>query len=112
MIAGIQSANQISPVNERLYRQSNLLGDWKGTWSKTHETVDVKVLNIRGARAQVEYTHNGRTERGIGTVNATTLNFGNVTMGTRDGKNAAMESVVGTSVMTGFLKKSPAASGK
>ncbi|MDB5562256.1 MAG: hypothetical protein JWN11_1674 [Hyphomicrobiales bacterium] len=106
MIAAIQSANQISPVNERIYRQSNLLGDWKGTWSKTHQTIDFKVLNIRGTKAQIEYTHNDRTERGFGTVNGTTLNFGNVTIATHDGKTGAMQSVVGSAVMNGSLVKS------
>src|ERR1700682_6189844 len=82
MIAAFQSANQISPASERAYHQSNLIGDWKGTWSKTHLAVEFKVLNIRGNKAQVEYTHNGRTERRFGTVNGSTIKYGNVTIAT------------------------------
>ena len=108
MIAAVQSANQISPASERAYHQSNLIGDWTGTWSKTHQPVEFKVLNIRGNKAQVEYTHNGRTERGYGTVNGSAITYGNVTIATRDGKNAAMQSLVGKMEMTGVLSKSAA----
>jgi hypothetical protein len=65
----VMSANQISPVNERLYRQTNLLGDWKGSWKNNGQPVEVKVVSIQGNLAQVEYTHNGHTERGTATVN-------------------------------------------
>jgi hypothetical protein len=71
-IAATRGANQISPANERVYHQSNLLGDWKGTWSKNHQTIELKVVNIKGNTAQVEYTHNGHTERGAATVNGST----------------------------------------
>ena len=108
MIAAVQSANQISPASERAYHQSNLIGDWTGTWSKTHQPVEFKVLNIRGNKAQVEYTHNGRTERGYGTVNGSAITYGNVTIATRDGKTAAMQSLVGKIEMTGVLNKSAA----
>jgi hypothetical protein len=108
MIAASQSANQISPASERVYHQSNLIGDWKGSWSKTNLAVEFKVLNIRGNKAQVEYTHNGYTERGFGTVNGTTVSYGNVTIASRDGKNAAMQSLVGQFEMTGVLAKSEA----
>jgi hypothetical protein len=30
-----QSTSQISPVNERMYHQSALLGEWKGNWAAT-----------------------------------------------------------------------------
>ena len=85
------SASHINPVNEKLYHQSNLLGDWKGNFKKTNGSVDFKVLNINGSTAQVEYTHNGHTERGTGTVDGDTVTFGDVTIGTRDGTNAAFE---------------------
>jgi len=49
-----QSTSQISPVNERMYHQSALLGDWKGNWAGNNQPVGFKVVNIRGARAQVE----------------------------------------------------------
>lgn len=108
-IGATQGGNQISPVNERIYHQSNLLGDWKGLWSKSHQPVEFKVLSIHGNTAQVEYTHNGHTERGTGTVSAATITFGNVTIGTRDGKNAGLEFSFGTAKSTAILAKSAAA---
>jgi hypothetical protein len=90
-IATTQSTSRITPVNERVYHQSNLLGDWKGSISKTHGAVEVKVVSINGSTAQVEYTHNGHTERGTGTVSQNFITFGNVTIATRDGKQAAFE---------------------
>jgi hypothetical protein len=89
-MVAVQSANQISPAMERMYHTSNLLGDWKGTWTVNHTAVAFKVVNIRGAQAVVEYTHNGHTERGIGSVNGSTIDFGPVTLGTKNGKNAVL----------------------
>lgn len=108
-VAATKGANQISPANERVYRQSNLLGDWKGTWSKNHQTIELKVVNIKGNTAQVEYTHNGHTERGAATVNGNTITYGNITIGTRDGKMAAIEFTFGNAKMNGVLAKSAAA---
>ncbi len=85
------STSRISPVNERLYHQSNLLGDWKGNTKQTHQAVEFKVVSIIGDTAQVEYTHNGHTERGTATVSQNSITFGNVTIATRDGKQAAFE---------------------
>jgi hypothetical protein len=99
------SANQISPVNERLYHQSNLLGDWKGSWKNNGQPVELKVVSIQGNSAQVEYTHNGRTERGAATVSQNLITFGNVTIGTRDGKNAALVFSYGTAKQDAILTK-------
>ena len=107
-IAATQSANQISPANERVYHQSNLVGDWKGTWTTNHQPVELKVVSIKGNTAQVEYTHNGHTERGAGTVNGSTITIGNVTIGTRDGKTAALEFSFGTAKMSAILSKAAA----
>src|SRR5579864_3394264 len=85
------TASHINPVNEKLYHQSNLLGDWKGNFKKTNQAVDFKVVSINGTTAQVEYTHNGHTERGTATVDKNTITFGKVTIATRDGKQAAFE---------------------
>ena len=85
------SASHINPVNEKLYRQSNLLGDWKGTTKQNHAAVEFKVISINGSTAQVEYTHNGRTERGTATVSQNSISFGNVTIATRNGTQAAFE---------------------
>ena len=79
-ISAAQGASQISPANERLSHQSNLVGDWKGLWSNTHQPIEFKVLNIRGATAQVEYTHNGHTERGTASVDGATITYGAITM--------------------------------
>ena len=83
--------SQISPANERAYHQSNLLGDWKGTTKQTHAAVEFKVISINGSTAQIEYTHNGRTERGQATVSTNSITFGNVTIATRNGTQAAFE---------------------
>jgi hypothetical protein len=99
------TTSQISPATERVYHQSNLLGDWKGTWKNTSRPVEFKVVNIRGNKAQIEYTHDGHTERGQGDVNGATINFGNVTIGTRNGSVAAFEFSVGGATKTAILNK-------
>lgn len=104
----IQSKSQISPADERVYHQSNLLGDWKGTWTKNGQPVEFKVINIRGGAAQVEYTHNGHTERGIAQVSGATITFGDVTIGTKNGQNAALEFSVGTAKASAILQKQAA----
>ena len=58
-ISTIPKGSQISPVDERVYHQSNLVGDWKGTWKNSSRPVELKVINIRGGQAQIEYTHDG-----------------------------------------------------
>jgi len=98
--------SQISPASERVYHQSNLLGDWKGTWTQNHRPVEFKVLNIRGSSAQIEYTHDGHTERGTGTVNGASITFNNVTVATRNGQQAVIEFAYGSAKMTGVLSKS------
>jgi hypothetical protein len=98
-------ASRISPLNERVYHQSNLLGDWKGSSSKTHRPIEVKVVSITGNTAQVEYTHNGRTERVRATVDKNIITFGNVTIATRNGKKAALEFAFGTARDTAILDK-------
>jgi hypothetical protein len=107
-IGSSQPANQISPVNERIYHQSNLLGDWKGTWTKNHQPLEFKVVGIHGDTAQIEYTHDGHTERGTGTVSEATITFGNVTIGTRDGTTAGFEFSLGTAKSTAILTKTAA----
>jgi hypothetical protein len=105
----IQSStkSQISPATERVYHQSNLLGSWKGLWSNSHQEVEFKVINIRGSQAQVEYTHNGRTERGLADVDGATITFGNVTIGTKNGQTAALAFQSGTAKASAILAKAP-----
>src|SRR5690349_11780303 len=79
-ITSIPKGSQIAPATERIYHQSNLVGDWKGTWKNSARPVEFKVINIRGNSAQVEYTHNGRTERGVASVDGATVTFGDVTI--------------------------------
>ena len=111
--ATIPAGNQISPANERVWHQSNLLGDWKGTIKQNHQPVEFKVLSIHGASAQVLYTHNGRTERGTATVDKDSITFGNVTIATRNGQQAAFEfsyqplgQLASTGTQTAILTKS------
>ena len=111
------SASHINPVNERLYKQSNLLGDWKGNFKKTNGSVEFKVLSINGTSAQVEFTHNGHTERGTATVDKNSISFGNVTIATRNGTQAAFEfdfqpsgQLASTGTQTAVLSKDATAS--
>ncbi len=99
------SSSQISPANERVYHQSALVGDWKGNWAGNNQEVGFKVVNIRGARAQVEYTHNGHTERGFGQVNGALISFGPITVGTKDGKNLVLLFSAGGGQQTATLQK-------
>jgi hypothetical protein len=85
------AASRITTLNEKLYHQSNLLGDWKGSFTRSHQAIEFKVVSINGNTAQVEYTHNGRTERGTASVDQNSITFGNVTIGTRDGQQAGFE---------------------
>ena len=104
-ITTIPKGSQISPATERVYHQSNLIGDWKGSWQKNGRPVEVKVVNIQGSTAQIEYTHDGHTERGIGTVDGATISYGNITIGTKNGSVAALEFSSGTSKMDAVLNK-------
>ena len=99
------STNQISPHAERMYGLSRLVGEWKGKWAANGQDVSFKVINIRGSRAQVEYTHHGRTERGVATVEAGKITFGNVTIGTKNGKTAALVFSAGAGKASAFLEK-------
>jgi hypothetical protein len=107
-ITTIPKGSQIAPATERVYHQSNLIGDWKGTWKNNNRPVEVKVVNIRGNQAQVEYTHDGRTERGTGSVDGATISFGNITIGTKNGSVAALEFTSGAAKQTAVLNKQTA----
>jgi hypothetical protein len=85
------TTSRINPVDERVYHQSNLLGEWKGNFKQSNGAIDFKVVSINGTSAQVEYTHNGHTERGTATVDKDSISFGNVTIATRNGTQAAFE---------------------
>jgi hypothetical protein len=68
------------------------------------------VVSIRGAQATVEYTHNGHTERGIGAVNGATIDFGAVTLGTKNGQKAVLLFSAGGGKASAVLdKQAPAA---
>ena len=107
-ITTIPKGSQIAPGVERVYHQSNLVGDWKGSWKNNNRPVELKVINIRGNQAQVEYTHDGRTERGTGSVDGATISFGNITIGTKNGSVAALEFSSGTAKQTAVLNKQAA----
>ena len=99
------STSQISPANERVYHQSSLVGDWKGNWAGNNQAVGFKVVNIRGARAQIEYTHNGHTERGFGQVSGALITFGTITVGTKDGKSLVLLFSSGVGKQSATLQK-------
>jgi hypothetical protein len=101
----IPKGSQISPATERVYHQTNLIGDWKGTWKNSSSPVEFKVVNIRGPQAEVEYTHDGHTERGIASVDGATVTYGNVTVGTKNGSVAVLEFSSGTAKKTAVLNK-------
>jgi hypothetical protein len=110
-------SSRINPVDERLYHQSNLLGEWKGNFKQSNGAIDFKVVSINGSSAQVEYTHNGRTERGTATVDKNSITFGNVTIATRNGTQAAFEfayqpsgQLASTGTQTAVLNKDATAS--
>jgi hypothetical protein len=107
-IGTTQGASRILPINEKLYHQSNLLGDWKGSFSNTNQAVEVKVVSINGSTAQVEYTHNGRTERISASVDRNFITFGNLTIGTRDGTTAGVEFSFGAVRQDAVLTKAAA----
>ncbi|MDR3493316.1 MAG: hypothetical protein P4L82_01830 [Ancalomicrobiaceae bacterium] len=89
------NGSYISGVNERLYKQSNLLGTWKGTMDGK-AIVTLKVTSIKGSTAQVEFDHGSTKEHGTATVSQNTLTYGNVTIGTKNGTNAVMIFAAGT----------------
>lgn len=103
--SSIPAGNQISPVNEKLYKQSNLLGTWTGSFSQTKQKIEFKVLSIKGQTAQVEYKHNGQVQRGTATVDKNTLTFDNVTIATRDGSKGVVLFEAGNVKFNGTLTK-------
>jgi hypothetical protein len=105
-VPAVPAGSQISPVDQVLYHQSNLVGDWKGTWTKSGGAVELDVVSINNGIASVKYTHNGYTERGTATVSQNTISYGDVTLGTRDGTNAALEFSAGTATQSAILTKS------
>ena len=105
-IPAVPAGSQISKVDQALYHQSNLIGDWKGSWTKNGQAVELDVVSIKNGTATVNYTHNGYTERGTATVSQNTITYGDVTLGTRDGTKAALEFAAGTATQSAILTKS------
>jgi hypothetical protein len=104
----IPKGSQISPATERVYHQTNLIGDWKGTWKDSGRQLEFKVVNIRGSQATIEYTHDGRTERGVASVDGATITYGDITIGTKNGSVAVLEFSSGVAKKTAVLAKVPA----
>jgi len=100
------TGSQISKQAETLYDQSNLLGTWSGKWSSGNQAFSVKVDKITGATAEIEYTHNGTTQKQQATVSQNTISFGSITLGTKNGTNGAAELQVGSFTSTATLTKS------
>ena len=110
------TTSRITPYNEKVWHQSNLLGDWKGAFKQSHQAIEFKVVSINGDSAQVEFTHNGHTERGTATVDKDSISFGNVTIATRNGTQAAFEfsfqpqgQLASTGTQTAILSKNASA---
>lgn len=110
--SSVPAGSQIAPADERLYHQSNLIGDWKGSYTKLKGPVEFKVLSIKNGTAQVEYTHNGRTDRGTATVSKNQLTFQNVTLATRNGQKAVIQMDASVTKFNGVLDKDATASKK
>ncbi len=109
----IPKGSQISPATERVYHQTNLIGDWKGTWKNSSSPVEFKVVNIRGSQATAEYTHVGHTERGIGIVSGDAVMFGSkAQFSSKDGTNGTIifKSGIKTYSVPVTRMKTPAAS--
>jgi hypothetical protein len=104
-IAATQGASRISPVNEKIWHQSNLLGDWKGSFANNNQAIEFKVVSITGSTAQIEYSHNGHKEVGTAIVDKNTITYGNVTIATRDGKQGALEFSLGTARQAAVIDK-------
>jgi hypothetical protein len=105
MSAITATTSHILTANERAYHQSNLLGDWQGT-TKRNQALEFKVVSINGNSAQIEITRNGRTQRGTAIVDQNSITFGNLTIATRDGQQAAFVDQTGGAVsQTAILNK-------
>jgi hypothetical protein len=100
------TGSQISKQNETIYHQSNLLGTWTGKWTGNKQPITFKVLKITGGSAEIEYTHNGKTEKGQAQVTQNLVTYGSITIGTKDGTKGAIEFSAGTVKQTGTLTKS------
>jgi hypothetical protein len=88
------SGSHILPANERIYRTSNLLGEWNGSWND-RQVFSFKVVNIKNNQARIEYTHDGRKEAGNAIVDKNTITFGNVTIITRNGSSGVIQFKLG-----------------
>lgn len=105
MVGAIGSTSSyILPANERMYKVSNLLGEWKGIWSG-NQVFSFKVVNIKNNKAQIEYTHDGRKETGTAKVDQNTITFGNVTIATNNGSTGVMQFKAGNITKTTDLAK-------
>ncbi|MDR3374826.1 MAG: hypothetical protein P4L98_13950 [Ancalomicrobiaceae bacterium] len=97
------NGSYISSVDQRLYKQSNLLGSWKGTMGG--KPITLKVTSIKGSTAQVEFDHGATKEHGTATVSQNTLTYGSMTIGTKNGTNGVMIFTAGTTQQAYQLTK-------
>ena len=101
--------NVISPVNEKLYHTSNLMGEWQGKFPNG-QSVTFKVFNIVNGNAQVEYDHNGQIDRGTAAVNKNIITYGPVQIATKDGSAGVLLFKSGSySISTALVKSAKVA---
>jgi hypothetical protein len=101
----IPSAGRSSfAANERVWPSKRFLGEWKGSWNGK-DTFTLKVSEIKAGTAKVEYTVNGRTERGTATIDRYMLNFNGTTFATKDGRNGISQLTVGSYTKNGQMAK-------
>ncbi len=108
MVASISlRANVITPVNEKLYHTSNLLGQWDGKLPNGQKFT-FKVFNIINGNAQIEYDHNGQIQRGVASVAKNIITFGSAQIATKDGKSGVFLFQAGTYSANATITKSAA----
>ncbi|MDR3375856.1 MAG: hypothetical protein P4L98_19185 [Ancalomicrobiaceae bacterium] len=78
------NGSYISPANEAVYHQSQLIGTWQGTMNG-NQPVTFTVKNIKGSTAQVEFDQGGKKEFGTASVDQNTLTFNNFSIATNNG---------------------------
>ncbi|MDR3439040.1 hypothetical protein [Telmatospirillum sp.] len=89
------NGSYISPANEAVYHQSQLIGTWQGTMNG-NQAVTFTVKNIKGSSAQVEMDYAGKKEFGTASVDQNVLTFNNFSIATKNGSLGVLVMQSGT----------------